>query len=386
MHGPRTIGDWTFASRDASLTVSPDVDHATVWSFDLEGRPISWFEDGCVFKRSLASEVHGREQCRGSRRRFQVTAGEARERFSRMLRRMADAPLADLDPDARRRVKDVLRWTPDALLDERRRFERAYRPVGILPPDQYLSIVVQATFGCSWNRCAFCDFYLDRPFRVRPVEELRAHLEAVGDLLGRAAALRRRIFLADGNALVLSNERFLPLLAAAVEAFPDRPAAAFVDVFTGERKPCSAWEELRASGLARVHVGIETGHDPLLAWMSKPGSADSAVALVADLKAAGLEVVAIFMVGVGGDRWAAAHERDTVGLLGRLPLAPGDIVYLSPLVERPGSAYAQKVCEEGIAALDPGRVEAQAAAFRAACSGAHPGVRVARYDLREFVY
>jgi radical SAM superfamily enzyme YgiQ (UPF0313 family) len=120
--------------------------------------------------------------------------------------------------------------------------------------------------------------------------------------------------------------------------------------------------------------------------MGKPGSAAAALDLVSDLKRAGLAVAAIFMVGVGGDRWAAAHTRDSVELLARLPFGEGDIVYLSPFVEHPGSAYAAKAAEEGIRASGAGEVERQFAALREASFRAHPRIRVARYDLREFVY
>lgn len=386
MRTPIVAGEWTFAPRGESLTVSPDAEHATVWSFDLEGRPISWFEEECAFKRSLASEVHGREQFHGARRRWRVPPAEARDRFARMLRTVATAPTGGLDPSLRRRLDDVLRWTPDSLLAEKQRFDAAYRPIGILPPDQYLSVVLQATFGCSWSRCAFCDFYQDRPFEARPLDEFRRHGDAVVELLGRAAALRKWIFLADGNALVLSNERLRPIFREARERFPGRPIAGFVDVLTGERKGTRAWSELRDEGLARVHVGIETGHDALLSWMNKPGSAAAAIDLVSDLAEARIAVAVIFMVGVGGARWAREHECDSISLLERLPLGAGDIVYLSPFLEPPGSAYARLAAAEGIVQLEPPDVEAQLAALRSASLRAHPRARVARYDLREFVY
>src|SRR5262245_60532474 len=230
MRGALRVLDWTCAWREESTTLSPDPEHATVYSFDLEGRPISWFVDERLYKRSLASEVHGRDQLHGARRRFVVAPEQAAEMFERILTSVASAPTASLDAALRHRLEDILRWTPRALLDEKRRFEEAYRPVSILPPDQYLAVVLQASFGCSWNRCTYCDFYQDNPFRARTLEEFDAHAFAVEALLGRGAALRKSVFLADGNALVLSVERLRPLFEIARRVFPGRPLAGFVDV------------------------------------------------------------------------------------------------------------------------------------------------------------
>lgn len=245
---------------------------------------------------------------------------------------------------------------------------------------------MQATHGCSWNRCTFCDFYRGRTFRARTPEEFAAHARAVRDLLGGGALLRRRIFLADGDALVMSNTRLLPLLALARDAFPGRPVGGFVDVFAGQGKVSAEWADLAAAGLERVQVGIETGHDPLLAWLDKPGSAAQARDFVASLKAARLSVSVILLCGAGGDRFGRRHVEDTAALIEALPLAPGDVVYLSPFIERPGSAYAARSRADGVRALSSEEIEAQHRALRDAVRRAHPGVKAARYDIREFVY
>jgi len=375
---------WIATVRPESTTLSPD--RETVYAFDLEGRPISWFERGRTYKRSLASIVHGRDREDGARRRWIAGEAEARALFDRLLRRVRDAPGTSFPPTARDRLRDILRWTPAALLAEREQFDRAYRPVTILPPDQYLSIVVQATHGCTWNRCTFCNFYQDRPFETRALDDFRDHLARVAALLGRAAAMRRRIFLADGNALVLSRDRLAPIVEATRAAFPDRPLAGFVDVISGERKPESDWRELAGLGLERVYVGLETGHDPLLAFVDKPGTAAEAVEFVATLKRTGMSVGLIAMCGLGGARFADGHVRDTLAVLASMPLGPGDLVYLSPFVEHAESAYAARAREQGIEALDASACDAQAAALREGLRDRLPGVQVARYDIREFVY
>jgi len=377
-----------------------------VVSFDLEGRPSTWMVDGRTYKRSLASEIYGRRTVDGVRRRWRVDPQDAAAHFRRAgeaARQAGDAlehgglrraegkerfrPLTPVEAgEMARRLERIRAWTPERLADERSRFLAAYEPVSILPPDQYGAVVLQATYGCSWNRCSFCTFYQDRPFRVREPAAFADHARAVRTLLGDAADARRSVFLGDGNALVLSNARLRPLFDVVEAIFPGRPVASFVDVFGGERKAAEDWRELAGRGLSRVAIGVETGSDALLAYLNKPGSADEAAAFVATLKAAGVAVSVILMVGAGGARFAEAHEAGSRALLARLPLDAADLVYLSPFVTQPGSAYQARAEAEGLRALTPEERDAQYRRLEAAAREAAPEARVALYHIDEFVY
>lgn len=384
MSAVRQAGEWIFSAKEQSTSVSPD--RSAVYSFDLEGRPLSWFTTGRVYKRSLASGVVGRERSGGSRTHWEEPREQAAELFAGLLDAVGKAPRAGLDEQVLGRLDGILRWTPEMLLAERERFAAVYRRVSILPPDQYFSVVLQATFGCSWNRCTFCSFYQDQPFRARGPEEFREHCRSVAELLGRAESLRPRIFLAEGNALVLANERLRPLFLAAREAFPGRGIGGFVDVYTGERKSAGDWAELREIGLERVYVGLETGDDALLAWLNKPGGAAEAAGFVRTLKQAGLRVALILMVGVGGNRFAAGHVERTLALAAGLPLGAGDIVYLSPFREQEGSAYSARAAAEQVESLNDAGRAGQYSVLRDGLRACLPGVLVTRYDIREFVY
>lgn len=374
---------WTVRVGDRATTVARD--GTAVYTFDLEGRPVSWWEAERTYKRSLASEVHETRRIHGRTIRT-LPEIEAAERFEKIVDRARKARNAVGGEEARKRLDRILEWTPESLLEEGERFAAAYSPIAILPPDQYLAIVLQATFGCTWNRCTFCTFYQDRPFRLRSEEEFAEHAGKVAEFLGRGAALRSWVFLADGNALALSTERLVPLLRVARDTFPGRPAAGFVDVFTGARKSVREWRLLREEGLARVHLGIETGHDPLLEWMDKPSRSEEAVGMVRELKAAGLEVAPIFLVGPGGRHFADAHVLDTLRIVRDFPLGPGDRVYLSPFVPHEGSEYEERSRRDGIVPLVSDAVDAQYALLRDGVLATHPDVKIARYDLREFLY
>ncbi len=339
-----------------------------------------------MFKRSLGSQVFGRERVAGRKRYWQVSEAEAARRFEGMLSAVGRAPLEALDHPTAERIERVLSWSPERLLAERRRFDLAYRPITILPPDQYLAVVLQATFGCSWNRCTFCNFYQDRPFTTRTEHEFRDHCGKVRDLLGCGERLRKRIFLADGNSLTLSNRRLRPLFELAREVFPGRGLYGFIDLFTGEKKSVEQWAELRQLGLRRVYVGLETGDDTLLGWLNKPGNAADAEKFVSELKRADLRVSVIFLVGAGGDRYAADHVRHTLALTARLPLDVGDVVYLSPFQRHEGSIYQRRSIEQGIRPLNAHEVDLQYTVLRDGIRRANPRIRVTRYDLREFIY
>ncbi len=367
--------DWIFSARKNITVLSPDLE--MVFSFDLEGRPVSWFQDDRIYKRSLASRVHTRERIGGRRVRAVLPEAEAADSFRLLLDRIGSAPIPTVSEDHKDRLRRILAWTPERLLEERGRFDRVYRPVSILPPDQYLAVVLQATWGCTWNQCTFCSFYQDRPFSCRPVDEFRKHCLDVRDLLGEGLKLRRSIFLADGNALVLGRDRLFPILEAAVEQFPGMPVHGFVDVFGGEGRPAAEWSELRELGLTRVHVGLETGCDELLSWLNKPGSAEDSFRFVSTLKEAGLKVALIFMVGAGGRKFARGHLEATVALAERLPLAKGDIVYLSPFQPEAGSTVIDLTEDE---------IDLELTVLKDRVRQAAPAATVTRYDIREFLY
>ncbi|MGM8837496.1 MULTISPECIES: radical SAM protein [Thermus] len=341
-----------------------------VLSFDREGRLYHYFRQGVAYKRALDGSLHLRYR-EGVRRRQKLPPEEALRVYGEALA-LAKAHLQD--PERRR---EVLRWTPEGLLDPRPYREAYAWPISILPPDAYLAVVLQATTGCTWNRCAFCSFYQDRPFQVREPEAFRDHIARVKALLGEGLSLRRGVFLADGNALAL-GEPLLPLLEAAGRAFLGEPILGFLDLFTGLKKEASWWERLRALGLRRVYLGLETGHAPLLALLRKPGHPREALALVGALKRAGLGVGVILMVGAGGKPFAEAHFRESLALLAELPLDREDIVYLSPFQENPGTPYAAL----GLEPLPDveGELRAWAEAVR------RLGLRASRYDIREFLY
>jgi len=364
-----------------STVMSPELGRSL--TFDREGRLLIYFRDGETFKRSLGSEVHLRFR-RGSRQRRQLGIDEGLEILDEAYAVAREARPGASHQLQRRLDEEILRWSGAALEAERRRFAAVYKPISILPPDQYLAVVLQATEGCTWNACTFCSFYMNRPFSVKEPEEFERHVAGVKDLLGKGLLLRRGIFLADGNALALSNRRLMPLLEIASRELPDRRLYGFIDLYSGERRRPEDWRELAERGLDRVYIGMETGLDELLALVNKPGKAAELEAFVATLKTAGLSVCLIVMVGLGGSQYREDHARATLKALKAMPLSSEDLVYLSPFVEQSGSVYQRQRVEKRLDPMDETEIESELE--RLAVKIRARGLKVSRYDIREFIY
>jgi hypothetical protein len=282
----------TVTGKPGSVVVAVGDDR--LYTFDAEGRLFSALVGGHTFRRGLDNRVlekwsgprhPGAAPWQGRRRRW-LSRDEALAFLDGIygdLRRVRTRVRAERGPgDGGSGWWDrALAWDAAGLEADGRRFREVYEPVGILPPDQYLSVVVQATVGCSYNRCTFCDFYRGQAFRIKSPAEFREHLKGVRAFFGAALAGRRWLFCGEGNALAVPAGPLAELLRAAGEAFPvapaeldgpglsrwlaDRPVgfagfAGFLDAIGGTRQPVEDLAVLRSLGLRRAYVGLETGH------------------------------------------------------------------------------------------------------------------------------
>ncbi len=303
----------------------------------------------------------------------------------------------------------VLKCNLERLEEDRRLFQQIYKPISILPPDQYLALVLQATEGCSYNRCAFCGFYRDRSFAIKDPKQFKEHIALVRSFFGKAINLRKSIFLADANALMIPQERLLPLFEMINAEFAIDPPGmdglelkawrtnhpihfsgiySFIDAFTGRHKSVKDYIALGALGLRRVYVGLESGDAALLEMLGKPNTPDDVVSLVERVKKAGVAVGLVILAGAGGHQYADQHVRHTADLINSMPLDENDLIYFSELVDYAGSDYSALAFRENLQPLTIDEIEEQMAQMRAAFHFP-PGKRppqVSYYDIREFIY
>jgi len=183
-----------------------------------------------------------------------------------------------------------------------------YHGTVIRPPSEAESYLLQITYGCSHNRCTFCGTYADKPFQVRPVDEV---LEDIA-LASRRIPDVRRVFLCDGNALVLDMERLSTVLDALNAAFP---LLRRISIYANARDILAKSESdlavLREKGLELIYLGLESGCDEVLRRVDKGATAADMIAAVNRAKRAGMRVSVIALLGLGGTELSDRHADGT---------------------------------------------------------------------------
>jgi hypothetical protein len=390
----------TISLKSHSLAVG--LDDGTVVAWDRGGRLYTLVRGDTTWRRGLSGLIIEKRQGAHARSRRHLPLDEAgtvvdeAATIARRIRAAMETPdwhwLDGLEASTAHETRALLQcaagFDAGAARADVARFAGVYRPVGILPPDQYLALVLQATEGCSFNTCTFCDLYHDR-YRVKPPHEFRQHVIDVLAYLGESASLRSRgIFLGAANALAVPMATLLPVFEILADEADGvrRGVSAFVDGFTGRIRDTADYRALAGLGLHRVYVGLESGHDPLLAFVRKPGTASNAIAAVHAIKAAGVSVGIIVMSGLGGDRFADAHVADTAAVLTAMRLDEHDLLYFSELVDIPDRPYGRLAADADVSPLAHDTCGQQAEAIRAAVRFLGKPPAVATYDIREFVY
>lgn len=210
-----------------------------------------------------------------------------------------------------------------------RYFGRVFRP-----PSEARSLIVQVTYGCSHNRCAFCDMYKEKRFFIRPLQEV---LEDFREARESCAAVQR-IFLADGDALMRPATELAEILRTVAELFPEcSRVTCYASPASVRQKTDAELRELRALGLKMVYMGLESGCDAVLARMQKGFTAEQIVSAGRRVREAQIALSVTAISGLGGAELWREHAEDTakalsainpeyIGLL-TLMVEPGTPVY-----------------------------------------------------------
>ncbi|WP_434426659.1 radical SAM protein [Nannocystis pusilla] len=181
------------------------------------------------------------------------------------------------------------------------------------PPSEADAYILQATIGCSWNRCTYCDMYSDKVYRER---ETDACLE---DLRTAAAIAKNRVdkvFVGDGDALGMPTDRWLSILKAADAGFPRlRRVSCYATAINILKKTPDELKALRAAGLSRLYIGPESGDDATLKRIAKGSTFAEHVAAAERARAAGIELSVIVLLGIAGTERAREHASATARLI-----------------------------------------------------------------------
>lgn len=176
------------------------------------------------------------------------------------------------------------------------------------PPSEADAFILQATIGCSWNHCTYCDMYSDKTFRARDTGETLADLDEAGRKFGSRVD---KLFVADGDALVLDMDAWRAILARASERLPSlRRVSCYAMARNVIGKTPAELAELRAAGLSRLYIGPESGDDATLKKIAKGDDAAAHVEAARLAHEAGMELSVIALLGIAGDR-SEEHARAT---------------------------------------------------------------------------
>lgn len=183
------------------------------------------------------------------------------------------------------------------------------------PPSEAESLILPVTDGCSWNQCTFCEMYTapQKKFRARSETEVLDNIRALG---ARYGSQLRRIFLADGDALVLPTRRLLNILAAIREHLPAvRRVSSYCLARNLAKKSVSELQALAAAGLGLVYLGAESGDDEVLAAVNKGETYATTLDALEKLGAAGISRSVMILNGLGGQSLSLQHAENSARLI-----------------------------------------------------------------------
>ena len=176
------------------------------------------------------------------------------------------------------------------------------------PPSEAYSLIVQVTYGCSHNRCAFCDMYNDKHFSMRPMQEIREDFELARRVYKRV----ERVFLADGDALMRKTADLVEILGLIYGLFPEcERVSCYASPASLQVKSEDELRLLRARGLQMVYMGLESGCDAVLTRMQKGHDAAAIVAAGQKARRCGFALSVTAISGLGSVALWRQHAADT---------------------------------------------------------------------------
>ena len=215
------------------------------------------------------------------------------------------------------------------------------------PPSEAYSLIIQVTYGCSHNRCAFCDMYDDKHFAMRPMEEIREDFELARRVYRRV----ERVFLADGDALMRKTDDLVQILGLVYGLFPEcQRVTCYASPTSLQIKSEEELRLLREKGLKMVYMGLESGCDAVLERMDKGHTAAQIIAAGQKARRSGLQLSVTAISGLGSRELWRKHAVETAQAFNAMN--PEYIGLLTLMVE-PGTPLEKWVREGSFYVLKP---------------------------------
>lgn len=180
------------------------------------------------------------------------------------------------------------------------------------PPSEARSYILQATIGCSHNLCTYCDMYRDKDFRVRNLSSVLLDIDEASRLYPGVT----KVFVADGDAMVMDREHWNPILLRLKASFPSlRRVSCYATAENVLEKSEEELRELREGGLSLLYIGPESGDDVTLKRIVKGNTFEDHAEAARKAHAAGMKISVIMLLGAGGEERTEEHARETARLV-----------------------------------------------------------------------
>jgi len=265
--------------------------------------------------------------------------------------------------------------------------ENYFEQGSIRPPSEAMSLLVRVTRNCPWNKCAFCHSYRGTKFELRSVEEVKKDIQAMKNIANEVIDLSRKlgdagkvtrnvlrqiyndkacndyvysvaawlyfggenVFLQDANSLILKTADLVAVLDFLKEKFPQiKRITSYCRSHTAARKTVDELKQLRNAGLSRIHIGMESGCDEVLAMIHKGVTAADHIKAGLNVRQAGIELSEYIMPGLGGGKWTVQNALETAKVINAIN---PDFIRLRTLHVVPGTGLDELMKKGGFQPL-----------------------------------
>ncbi|MBS4960108.1 MAG: B12-binding domain-containing radical SAM protein [Clostridiales bacterium] len=216
------------------------------------------------------------------------------------------------------------------------------------PPSEAQSLIIQLTIGCARNTCTFCSMYKDKSFRIRPLEEVFEDIEGAVNWYPFPV---RRVFLADGDALIVKTDDLLKVFQKVYDCFPNCERITMYgapkDVLS---KTDMELRQLHEAGLEMVYIGAESGDEEVLRRVKKGATAEEIQEAGQKLRKAGIKVSMTLISGLGSRKRLREHAIHSAELISAIK--PEFVGFLTLMIE-PGTPLYDEVRDDKFQRLKP---------------------------------
>lgn len=187
-----------------------------------------------------------------------------------------------------------------------------YKGTVIRPPSEAGSLIFQITFGCSDNRCIFCPAYKDKKLEIKSLEQIEKEIFRASKIFPET----RKIFFADGDAIIIEQEKLIKIFDIAKIHFPMLSRIGiYGSIKSIEHKTVDDLKELKAKKLGLIYLGFETGDEEVYRIIKKYGSPEKNVETCNKVKEADIKTNVTVILGLGGKKYSTNHAMNTAKIL-----------------------------------------------------------------------